>query len=155
MASTRHQAREQALSLLYEAHSKHLCASEVLAQRVIPPDPYVVSLLEGLDNRLEEVDALVSSNAIGWDLERMAVVDRITLRMATLELMRAAEQDREAVPLAVSITEAIELVRKYSTDDSPRFVNGVLSAVAASLGMETSPPAELSLPGGGSPVQDG
>ena len=65
---------------------------------------------------------------MGWPLDRMAVIDRLVLRMAVAELL-----DQDGPPLAVVIDEAVELVKAYSTDESGSFVNGILSAIAPAL----------------------
>jgi len=122
----RHQSRERALALLYEADLKGASAGEVLAALPMTPDDYVVRLLEAVGDRTDEIDALVSAAAIGWDLGRMATVDRNVLRLATAELLTCDD-----VPTAVILNEAVELASAYSTDDSGRFVNGVLATVAA------------------------
>ena len=121
----RHQARERALALLYEAELKGASPAEVLAALPMRPDEYVVTLLDAVGERTEEIDALVGAAAIGWDLSRMAVVDRTVLRLATAELLAC-----DGVPTAVILDEAVELASAYSTDDSGRFVNGVLATVA-------------------------
>ncbi len=122
----RHQARERALGLLYEADLKGLEPAAVLAGLPAPPDPYATRLLEAVAARRDEIDRLVDGAAVGWDLERMAVVDRNVLRLATAELLACAD-----VPTAVVLNEAVELAGAFSTDDSGRFVNGVLATVAA------------------------
>ncbi len=122
----RHQSRERALALLYEADLKGASAGEVLAALPMTPDGYVVRLLEAVGELTEEIDALVGAAAIGWDLGRMAAVDRNVLRLATAELLACDD-----VPTAVILNEAVELASAYSTDDSGRFVNGVLATVAA------------------------
>ena len=121
----RHQARERALALLYEAEAKHLSPTDVLAALPAPPDPFVGQLVGGVAGQLEDIDQLIDGAAIGWDLGRMASIDRAVLRLATYELLQAPE-----VPVAVVIDEAVELATQYSTDQSGRFVNGVLSAIA-------------------------
>jgi transcription antitermination protein NusB len=94
----------------------------------VAPAAYAVQLVTGLSDRLDEVDALVDGHSSGWAIGRMPAVDRSILRLATYELL--SETD---VPVAVVIDEAVELAKEYSTEDSPRFVNGVLAAVAASV----------------------
>ncbi len=121
----RHQSRERAVTLLYEADLKGASAAEVLAGLPMPPDDYVVRLLEAVGDRTDEIDTLVSAAAIGWELGRMAAVDRNVLRLATAELLACDD-----VPTAVILNEAVELASAYSTDDSGRFVNGVLATVA-------------------------
>jgi len=124
----RHQSRERALTLLYEADLKGERPDTVLAALAVAPDPYVTTLLGAVDARMGEIDALVGEAAIGWDLERMAVVDRNVLRLATAELLACDD-----VPTAVILNEAVDLASAFSTDDSGRFVNGILATVAASV----------------------
>jgi len=78
-----------------------------------------------VSERRVEIDSLITGAAIGWDIARMAVVDRNVLRLATAELLAEPE-----VPTAVILNEAVELASAFSTDDSGRFVNGVLATVA-------------------------
>lgn len=125
---TRREARERALSLLYEAESKHADPTEIIDQLPVEPDPFVGDVVKGVGRDLARIDGLISAHAIGWELDRMPVVDRALLRMATYELM-----DRPDVPTAVVISEAVDLAAQYSTDDSGRFVNGVLAAIAAEV----------------------
>ena len=121
----RHQSRERALTLLYEADLKGERPEAVLAGLPMDPDSYVITLVSEVGARHEEIDKLVGEAAIGWDLDRMAVVDRNVLRLATAELLVCAD-----VPTAVILNEAVELASAFSTDDSGRFVNGVLATVA-------------------------
>ena len=88
------------------------------------PDPLASLLVEGVEDQRDEIDALLTDHARGWTLERMPVIDRTVLRIATYELL-----DRPEVPTAVVIDEAVELAKRFSTDDSGRFVNGMLSAI--------------------------
>ena len=124
-SAPRHQSRERALTLLYEAELKGERPEDVLAALPMDPDPYVTTLVSEVGARHEEIDTLVGEAAIGWDLDRMAVVDRNVLRLATGELMACPD-----VPTAVILNEAVELASAFSTDDSGRFVNGVLATVA-------------------------
>ena len=110
---------------MYEAELKDDSPSVILDALLVPPDPYTVALLQMVEARNPEIDDLIDSAAIGWDLDRMAVVDRNVLRLAVAELLGSAE-----VPTAVILNEAVELASGYSTDDSGRFVNGVLSTLA-------------------------
>jgi len=126
--SPRHQARERALSLMYEAELKGNPPSEILGALMVPPDPYTVELLTAVEERKAEIDEFIDSAAIGWDLARMAVVDRNVLRLAVAELLGSSE-----VPTAVILNEAVELASGYSTDDSGRFVNGILSTLATRI----------------------
>ena len=125
---TRREARERALSLLYEAESKQVEPSAILGDLPVEPDPFVTDVVAGVSRELARIDRLISSHAIGWEMDRMPAVDRALLRMATYELI-----DRPDVPTAVVISEAVDLAAQYSTDDSGRFVNGVLAAIAAEV----------------------
>jgi N utilization substance protein B len=124
----RHQARERALELLYEADLKGDDPAAVLDALGVPPDPFTLRLVHVVASRRAEIDRLVDGAAIGWDLERMAVVDRNVLRLAVAELLECAD-----VPTAVVLDEAVGLASTYSTDDSGRFVNGVLATLATEL----------------------
>lgn len=121
----RSDARERALTLLYEADRKGLTPREVLAGQVVEPDELTRQLVEGVQDHAEQLDGLIAAHAKGWTLARMPVIDRAVMRIATFELV-----ERPEVPVAVVLDEAVELAKRFSTDDSGRFVNGVLSAVA-------------------------
>ncbi|MGH9078129.1 MAG: transcription antitermination factor NusB [Acidimicrobiales bacterium] len=126
--ATRRQARERALCLLYEAQAKDRSLAEVLGELPVVPDDFVVDVVTGVERREPEIDALIAAHSIAWSVGRMPVVDRTLLRMATFELLALQE-----VPTGVVISEAVELARLYSTEDSSRFVNGVLAAIAGQL----------------------
>ena len=133
--SPRHHARERALTLLYEAELKAESPADVLTALAVAPDEYTVQLVGWVVEDAARIDALITEVAIGWDLARMAVVDRNVLRVATAELLRADD-----VPTPVVLNEAVELATAYSTDDSGRFVNGILATLARAL-RGTSEPA--------------
>ncbi len=124
-SGSRREARERALSLLYEAFAKDVAAGLVLADLPVEPDNYAVDLVEGVAAQITEIDRLLESSAIDWTVDRMPVIDRTVLRMATYELMARAD-----VPTGVVISEAVELAKQYSTEESGRFVNGVLASIA-------------------------
>jgi N utilization substance protein B len=124
----RRSARERALSLLYEADAKGQNPGEVLKEVPVTPDPFVVTVVTGVADNAERIDGLIEAHAIDWALPRMPVIDRTLLRMATFELL-----ELDDVPTAVVISEAVELAKQYSTDESGRFVNGVLAAVAGEV----------------------
>jgi N utilization substance protein B len=121
----RSDARERALHLLYEAHSKGIEPAEAVAVQVVRPDELTCELVIGVGERREEIDAAIAGRAKGWTLARMPVLDLNIMRIATYELLA-----RPDVPIAVVIDEAVELAKRFSTDDSGRFVNGVLAAIA-------------------------
>ena len=124
----RHQSRERALTLLYEAELKGERPESVLAALPVAPDPYVTTLVTAVGERMGEIDAMLGEAAIGWDVDRMAVVDRNVLRLAAAELLACDD-----VPTAVILNEAVDLASAFSTDDSGRFVNGVLATVAVAV----------------------
>lgn len=124
----RREARERALSLLYEAEAKGASPDEVLADLPVRPDAFATDLVAGVGARAGEIDEIIARHAIGWALDRMPAIDRAVLRMATYELLA-----RSDVPIGVVLSEAVELATAYSTEESGRFVNGVLAAVAAEV----------------------
>jgi N utilization substance protein B len=124
----RSDARERALILLYEAETKGIAPSEVLAAQVAPPDELTLVLVRGVEAHLAQLDAAIAAHAKGWTLARMPAIDRNVLRVAAFELL-----GRRDVPVAVVLDEAVELAKRFSTDDSGRFVNGVLAALVPVL----------------------
>jgi N utilization substance protein B len=122
---SRRESRERALTLLYEADLKGERPVVVLEAQPVPPDPFTIGLVRGVDEHLAELDDLIRRFSRGWSLERMPVVDRALLRIALFELAHLPD-----VPKGVLISEAVELAKQYSTDDSGRFINGMLSAIA-------------------------
>lgn len=127
-AGRRREARERILSLLYEAEAKGVAPAAVLAELPLAPDPYVSDVVAGVGERGTEIDAYITRFAIDWELSRMPAVDRTLLRMATYELLA-----RPDVPTGVVISEAVDLATEYSTDESSRFVNGVLASLAGEI----------------------
>ncbi|WP_112277047.1 transcription antitermination factor NusB [Lentzea terrae] len=126
----RSKARKRAVDFLYEADLLGTDPVTLLAERVGSPDippvnDYTVTLVEGVNAHRARIDDLISEHAEGWTLQRMPAVDRAVLRIGLYELLWAAD-----VPDAVAIDEAVELAKGLSTDDSPRFVNGVLGRIA-------------------------
>ena len=114
--------------MLYEAETKDLSPTQLLAELPVAPEEYASQLVLGVERRAEEVNRLLGCHATGWAVERMPMVDRCVLRMAAYELL-----DELEVPVAVVLDEAVELAKTYSTEDSGRYVNGVLSAVATEV----------------------
>jgi len=128
----RRKARKRALDVLYEADVRQKAPTDVLVgylERIERPQPghvaYAVGLIEGVQANAERIDELIGSYAEGWTLHRMPVVDRNLARIAVYELLYVDEID---APVAIS--EAVELARQMSTDDSPRFLNGLLGRIA-------------------------
>jgi N utilization substance protein B len=128
---SRSKARKRAVDILFESDLRGMDPLSVLAERVGSPEAppvsdYAVSLVEGVSAHRADIDRMLTEQAQGWSLERMPTVDRAVLRLGLFELLFSDEVDD-----AVAIDEAIELARALSTDDSPRFVNGVLGAIAS------------------------
>ncbi|CAB4582084.1 unannotated protein [freshwater metagenome] len=121
-------ARESALTLLYEAESKGITPRQVVDAQVMPVEHVVRLLVLGVMDHQSDIDASITKYSTGWTMDRMPALDRNILRVATFELMH-----RDDVPTAVVLDEAVELAKRFSTDDSGRFVNGVLSAIAADV----------------------
>ena len=124
----RSDARERALYLLYEAHSKGIAPAATIDIQVLEPDELTQELVRGVDSNLPRLDELIAAKAKGWTLTRMPVLDLSVMRLAVFELI-----ERPHVPTAVVLNEAVELAKRYSTDDSGRFVNGVLAAIAGDV----------------------
>src|SRR5437588_11097229 len=125
MVPSRRQARERALSLLYEAEAKESSPRDLLASLPVEPAPFAAELVAGVDDHGEEVDGYIRRFARGWALERMPALDRALLRLGVYELLH-----RPDVPTAAVLSEAVELASRYSTEESGRFVNGVLGQIA-------------------------
>jgi transcription antitermination protein NusB len=133
----RHQGREAALQMLYQREVGRMSLDEVggtfwvtFETRESPDDrvrAFATALAEGTIASLDRIDALIQERAEHWRPERMAVLDRLILRLGVYELI---ETD---TPPNVVINEAIELARTFSTDDSVRFINGMLDGVKKSL----------------------
>lgn len=121
----RRDSRERAVHLLYEAEMKNMDPVEVAAAQIVAPDRYTIELVTGVAADRGRLDTLIESYARGWTIKRMPVMDVVVLRIAIFELLH-----RDDVPRGVVLSEAVDLASQYGTDDSPRFVNGVLAAVA-------------------------
>jgi transcription antitermination protein NusB len=121
-------ARERALILLYEAESKGITPGAVLAAQISPADELTTMLVAGVEANQVQIDQQIAAHAKGWTLQRMPTIDRNVLRIAAFELLARGD-----VPVAVVLDEAVELAKRFSTDDSGRFVNGVLSALVPVL----------------------
>ena len=121
----RSDARERALHLLYEAHAKSETGTSIVESQILGVDDLVLEIVHGVDGVTAFADEIIAENAIGWTLARMPVIDLIVLRIAIFEL-----KSRPDVPTAVILNEAVELAKTFSTDESGRFVNGILSTIS-------------------------
>ena len=125
----RSKARRRALDILFESELRGLPTGGTLADRLAredrPLNDYTVALVRGVTEHADEIDEVISQRAAGWTLDRMPAVDRNLLRIAVYELLYERDTPNEVV-----LSEAVVIARELSTDDSPSFVNGVLSAIA-------------------------
>ncbi|HLU98215.1 MAG TPA: transcription antitermination factor NusB [Thermobifida alba] len=126
MRGSRHKARLRAVEVLYEAEVRGVPVSEVVERRRAQAEPpineFTERLATGVEEHRERIDELLETYSIGWTLERMPVVDRNILRIGAYELLWA-----EDIPDGVAIAEAVAMAKELSTDESPVFVNGLLS----------------------------
>lgn len=125
-------ARAQALQILFQAEATDRSVADVLSGPYAlsdgPLDEFGESLARGTDARRDDFDAVISWASKNWAVERMASVDRNLLRLALHEMLEVDE-----VAVAVTIDETVELAKAFGTDESPRFVNGLLGRVASSM----------------------
>jgi N utilization substance protein B len=131
---SRRQARERALSLLYEAETKGIDPQDVLSQLPVKPARFAAELVQGVADHRDELDRFLGDYAHGWTVDRMPALDRALLRISVFELLY-----RPDVPTAVVVSEAVELAQDYSTDESAGFVNGMLSNIAETVRPVTPP----------------
>jgi N utilization substance protein B len=129
--AARTKARKRALELLFEAEQRGVNVGSLLEERVAVPTTqhplpeYAVELVRGVLDHWAAINEVLTTYSQGWSLERMPSVDRAAMRLASWEIVWNDE-----VPDSVAISEAVSLVQDLSTDDSPRFVNGLLARVA-------------------------
>ena len=137
MARKKHErsyAREAALSILYSSDITELDIEDVVEEGLYPADDlemsdYAERLVLGVAERKDEIDERLTAVSENWTVERMPVVDRAILRLATFEMLFVDD-----VPVSVSIDEAVELAKMYGgEDESSRFVNGVLGRIARAM----------------------
>jgi len=125
---TRRKSRELALQALYQGEMAGLLdfgefsTHFQVSKKAIP---YAMKLFGGVQEKKEEINQLISRYAENWRLERMSVIDRNILRLAVFEL-----HYQDDVPVSVAINEAVEIAKRYSTDDSGSFINGILDTMA-------------------------
>jgi N utilization substance protein B len=124
--SARSKARKRALDVLYASEMRNRSTADALQQQSEegPVNDYTVELVQGVTEHRTRLDEVISQYAEGWTLGRMPAVDRNVLRLATFEVLYVDD-----VPDAVAVSEALNLVRDLSTDESPAFVNGVLGNI--------------------------
>jgi N utilization substance protein B len=131
--SARSKGRKRALDILYESDIKSVNPLWLVKERITSDDEialFAAELVEGYGNNAQVIDPLIDRHAKDWDLDRLASVDRNILRIATFEILKSGERN---IPVSVAIDEALELAKTLSTDDSPRYIHGILSAIAKEI----------------------
>jgi N utilization substance protein B len=134
---SRSRCREWALQFLYQAEFAGPHQPEALErfwhhfQAEGPPPAYLLELVSGVTSHLEELDVFIVRYSEHWRLERMTIVDRNLLRLAIYELLYQPN-----IPVKVVINEAVEMAKRYGSEASGGFVNGILDQVRMSVGRE-------------------
>lgn len=123
----RRSGRKIALDILYEHEVSGHPVKEVLARYEDQSNhAFVGTLVNGVQEHQPQLDSLISEHSKDWAIERMPVIDRILLRIALFEILHLEE-----VPAPVAINEAVEMAKTYSTEDSSRFINGMLGKISS------------------------
>lgn len=135
--SARSKARKQALDLLYESDIRGRDALQTLESRDVPDDgpdsrpirEYTRELITGVGENRRKIDELIMTYAQGWDMDRLPAVDRNILRIGIFEILWIT-----TVPTSVAIDEALNLARELSSDESSKYIHGVLGRIASLKG---------------------
>lgn len=126
---TRKMAREEAFILIFEKVFSGDSTEDILdlagEARDLVPDDYIKTVFFGVYDKVEELDGIISDNAVGWRIDRISKTALCVLRLALYEIKYMSD-----IPLSVSINEAVEICKKYATEADASFVNGILSTVA-------------------------
>lgn len=129
---TRKQAREEAFILIFEKEFNDNSIEDILETaaeaRDLVPDDYINRVFKGVYESLGELDSLISESSVGWSITRISRTALCIMRLAIFEMKYIEE-----IPVSVSINEAVELCKKYATENDASFVNGILSTVAKAL----------------------
>lgn len=129
-------ARESAFLIVFERIFNNADLNEVIeaAQQIrgLEVDDFTVKLVGGIADNLDKIDDLIQQNAKGWDISRLSKVVLVALRVAIYEMIFI-----ESIPISVSINEAVELTKKYSTKEDSSFANGILREIAKGLSTES------------------
>lgn len=137
MAGIRRRARVVAMQALYEADCAHHDAATTLARLLedstLPDEgrEFARELVDGVTERRDDIDNVITRTAPLWPLDQIAVIDRNILRLAIYEILL-----NNKVPMRAAINEAVELAKLFGSESSPRFINGVLGTVSAHLEKE-------------------
>lgn len=133
---SRYAAREYVFALLFakafapedDPDAFYACEIENAELELGTQTDYVHDVFFGVMDKLAEIDALISENAVGWNLERLAKVTLAIMRLAAYEMSYVDD-----VPKRVALNEAVELAKKYDDDNAPAYINGVLNTISHSL----------------------
>ncbi len=129
---TRKQSREEAFILVFEKVFSGGSVEEILElageARDLKPNDYIKTVFAGVYDNIDEIDGIISENAIGWKINRISKTALCVLRLAIYEM-----KYMEDIPASVSINEAVELCKKYATKEDASFVNGILASVVKKL----------------------
>ena len=125
--SARRKARKRALDFLYEADIRNASAIELMGSREpseLSDGEYITELLVGVEANKNKIDELITTYAQGWDMDRMPALDRNILRIALFEILFKEDLDDQ-----VAASEAVEIATELSTDDSAKYINGILGRI--------------------------
>ncbi len=130
---TRHEARELAFVLIFEKSFQEDVSiieliENALELEIFPTNAFAENLAKKVYANLDEIDALINENLVGWSAKRISKVSRAILRLAVCELLYS-----ENMPVGVAINEAVEIAKKYATTDDASYVNGVLGTIAKKI----------------------
>lgn len=125
---TRKQAREEAFILIFEKQFNDSPLEDILELAIevrdIKPDDYIKDAFFGVFENVNDIDSIISDNASGWSISRISKTALAVLRLAVYEMKYMPE-----IPTAVSINEAVEILKKYATVQDAKYANGILSTV--------------------------
>lgn len=132
----RREAREYAFKLVYELGVQTekdtvSLIEDTAREQEFTPDGYIENVVQGITEKKDELDALISESAKGWKLERLSAASLAIMRLAAYEMLYVDD-----VPFSVAINEAIELAKTYDHEKAPKFINGTLNAIAEKKGLK-------------------
>ena len=120
--------RERVLTLLYQAEIRATSPIQILDNLDVSESEFVIERIRGIADNLSGIDDLINNASKGWPVERMPLIDRCLLRFGAYETAYLVD-----FPRGVAISEAVELAKQFSTSESGRFINGVLSGIVNAL----------------------
>ena len=132
----RREAREYTFKLIYELGVQTDKSADELIEHTaeaqeFAPDKYIKQTVRGVLEHKEEIDELIAECAVNWNFNRLSATSHAVMRLAAYE-MRYSDD----VPFSIAINEAVELAKKYDHDKAPKFINGILNAIAVKKGLK-------------------